>query len=212
MRTVIIALALAGLCSAYSPLIVKPGSAPRCFLSGGRTIVQYDNAFHKSFHCAHNKKSCSCTLDHPSHQKGSCKQMTHTNKQLLSFGGDCSESGKNQCTCSNGTPVARGLACPKHGTNRCSSCNDGYYLSGTRCLKTPCACTNCNCYVGANNGFWFSSTTSWSRARFPRAPEMVEVTKTVQVATSANRCSNRLDLGTVAVLDIKPGKVVEIVS
>jgi len=197
MRTCILALALVGLCSAqnYGRFVATPGSAPKCFVQGGRTIVQYSKTFHKSFHCSHDASGCSCTVEHGSHQKGECKQFDHTDATTHKFGGDCSNAGKNQCSCSNGTAVARGKACPKHGANRCSACDDGYYLSGFQCLKTPCACTNCNCYVGANNGKWNLGVSSWSRAYFPkRTGNWVEVTKTAKIATTGN-CGQMLNLG-----------------
>ena len=63
MRTCILALALVGLCSAqnYGRFVATPGSAPKCFVQGGRTIVQYSKTFHKSFHCSHDASGCSCT-------------------------------------------------------------------------------------------------------------------------------------------------------
>ena len=41
--------------------LFKDGDAPKCFMIGGETIVQYDRKFHKSFKCTHNAAKTACT-------------------------------------------------------------------------------------------------------------------------------------------------------
>ena len=94
MRTFAIATTFA-LAAAAPATIFQPGEAPRCFVSGGRTIVEYSAQIHPSFKCAHSGAVCKCTAKHPTHHTGGCMQMDHTDGTKLSVSGDCSKTGHN---------------------------------------------------------------------------------------------------------------------
>jgi hypothetical protein len=69
--------------------------APTCsVLANGETVVHYTDT--PSFKCSHTKTTCTCSVSgHPTHHKGGCKQVDHTNGKTLSFAGDCTSTGKN---------------------------------------------------------------------------------------------------------------------
>jgi len=57
--------------------------------------VNYSPAFHPSFKCTHSGSTCACTLQHPTHHKGGCKQLeSKATGKLIDTGGDCTDSGK----------------------------------------------------------------------------------------------------------------------
>lgn len=49
---------------------------------------------HPSFKCTHINVGCTCTT-HPTHAKGRCKELDHTDGKTLSISGDCTATGKN---------------------------------------------------------------------------------------------------------------------
>lgn len=138
MRTIIAATCLIAVASAWR---VQTGDAPKCFVdSTGNTVVQYLRSAHKSFKCTHNaaNTACTCTLKHPTHHKGGCRVITHTDKSVHVVSGDCTDSGRdpihggwsnygayNTCskTCGTGTQ-SRTRQCnspaPKWGGNACA--------------------------------------------------------------------------------------------
>jgi len=69
--------------------------APTCsVLASGETVVHYTMT--PSFKCSHTKTTCTCSVSgHPTHHKGGCQQMDHTNGKTLSFAGDCTSTGLN---------------------------------------------------------------------------------------------------------------------
>jgi len=71
--------------------------APKCFVTAnGETRVEYTDAKVPSFKCSHTATKCTCTAGgHPTHHKGGCQQMDHTNGKTLSFAGDCTSTGRN---------------------------------------------------------------------------------------------------------------------
>jgi hypothetical protein len=76
------------------PDIVRTGDAPKCEIVNGHTVVAYSDAFHPSFHCSHTNGQCSCTV-HPTHNKGGCKEIVHTNGVAVQHTGDCTDTGKD---------------------------------------------------------------------------------------------------------------------
>jgi hypothetical protein len=73
------------------------GAPPICEVDAqGITHVFYVHAQHPSFKCTHSGSTCACTLQHPTHHKGGCKQLeSKAAGKLLDTGGDCTDSGKN---------------------------------------------------------------------------------------------------------------------
>jgi hypothetical protein len=63
----------------------------------GKTHVYYTQEQHPSFKCTHAGAACSCTLKHPTHDEGGCKQLESKAiaGKTLGVGGDCTDSGKN---------------------------------------------------------------------------------------------------------------------
>jgi hypothetical protein len=58
--------------------------------------VYYKDTQHPSFKCTHSGSTCACTLQHPTHHKGGCKQLeSKAAGKILDTGGDCTDSGKN---------------------------------------------------------------------------------------------------------------------
>ena len=62
--------------------------------ANGNTHVYYSSAQHPSFKCTHSGTTCSCTLKHPTHDTGGCKEFESLKAgNLLYHGGDCTASG-----------------------------------------------------------------------------------------------------------------------
>ena len=87
-----------------NPDIVRAGDVPTCKVANGHTIVSYSPSFHANFKCAHTGATCACTL-HPTHKKGGCKEIVHTNGVSLQHAGDCTDTGKDAPTSKTSTPV-----------------------------------------------------------------------------------------------------------
>jgi hypothetical protein len=74
------------------------GEPPLCEVdASGLTHVYYSTALHPSFKCSHSGDTCACTLKHPTHHTGGCKQFESkaAGNKLLSAAGDCTDSGKD---------------------------------------------------------------------------------------------------------------------
>jgi len=129
------------------------GQAPKCTVdSAGRTIVQYDTAVHASFKCTHTGgSSCSCTLKHPSHHHGGCKQIVartaYGTMKTHSVHGDCSNNGRNKCE--RLSPCKNGGTCTNTDTHYTCACPSTH--KGTHCETSVCtpSFTN-NCWKGKN--------------------------------------------------------------
>jgi hypothetical protein len=87
------AFATANAAEHYTPV----GAPPICEVDAqGYTHVYYQDTLHPSFKCTHSGSTCACTLQHPTHHKGGCKQLeSKAAGKLLDTGGDCTDSGKN---------------------------------------------------------------------------------------------------------------------
>ena len=206
-------VAIIGVAAAnLAPSYFSAGDPPTCHLYHGKTVVHFDGRLHRSFHCEHGTKGCKCVWLHPTHDGGQCKSLTHIDKSFHPFGGDCTSTGMNTCKCANGTPVPPGITCAAHGSEMCAKCDDGYYLSQGKCLKSPCANPQANCYVGADNGKWFSTRYGWSKMRFPYVPDIAEVTKRVHVKSkSAPLAAQMLNINTnSAFVDVVGNTIIEI--
>ena len=95
MRSFTIA-ALVGTVTAAPATIFAVGSAPKCFVTAsGRTVVEYRSDLHPSFKCSHAGSVCSCTVKHPTHHTGSCREFDHTDSSTFKIDGDCSDGGLN---------------------------------------------------------------------------------------------------------------------
>jgi hypothetical protein len=83
---------------------VAAGAAPVCEVDdAGFTHVYYTSTQHPSFKCTHAGTVCTCTLKHPTHDTGGCKQVeSKTNGKLIDGGGDCTETGKDPVTTFSG--------------------------------------------------------------------------------------------------------------
>jgi hypothetical protein len=73
------------------------GEPPVCEVDvSGRTHVYYSMAQHPSFKCTHTGSTCACTLQHPTHHKGGCKQFeSKALGKILYHAGDCTASGQD---------------------------------------------------------------------------------------------------------------------
>merc|ERR1719182_496792 len=78
-----------------------PTEPPQCSFVDGITVVHYVVERHDTFHCSHSApdgSDCSCEWTHPTHHKGGCMSLTSLNGKFLPFGGDCTDTGLNDCT------------------------------------------------------------------------------------------------------------------
>jgi hypothetical protein len=122
---------------------VAAGAAPTCEVDGaGKTHVYYSAAQHPSFKCTHAGAVCSCTLKHPTHDKGGCKQLeSKAAGKLIDGGGDCTNSGKN-----TPAPTAAPTAAPWAGSDLAADVGrmaDGATINlaaGTFAWKSQVAC------------------------------------------------------------------------
>ena len=90
------------------------GEPPVCEVDvSGKTHVYYTTAQHPSFKCTHTGSTlpvqrqshnvqqlivhtCACTLQHPTHHKGGCKQFeSKALGKILYHAGDCTASGQD---------------------------------------------------------------------------------------------------------------------
>ena len=81
--------------------VFDEGEAPRCIMgSGDNMIVQYNaqgDKAHPSWKCEHNVEltSCVCTMNHPTHHDGGCREMVHKGKSHH-IAGTCTDAGKSR--------------------------------------------------------------------------------------------------------------------
>ena len=94
-------LVAAGVTVAAGSIIDEPvvaGTPPTCVYDAGtgRTHVYYTRAVHESFKCTHTiSGACTC-VEHPTHRRGSCKQVqSKATGKILDYAGDCSDAGKD---------------------------------------------------------------------------------------------------------------------
>ena len=158
MRTFALATTFA-LAAAAPATVFQPGQAPRCFISGGRTVVEYTRAaIHPSFKCSHNGNSCKCALTHPTHHTGSCKEFDHTDGTKHSVSGDCSKTGLNAI---DGGWSSFGKSCSKvcGGGFKTRQCNSpAPFNGGAQCVGS--AYQNCNMQPCPVDGQW-SAWNAW---------------------------------------------------
>ena len=104
------------------------GEPPVCEVDvSGRTHVYYTMAQHPSFKCTHTGSTCACTLQHPTHHKGGCKQFeSKALGKILYHAGDCTETGKDAPAFQENI----GGCCS--GRNELGNLGLGYGGSGTR--------------------------------------------------------------------------------
>ena len=123
--------------------VFSAGQAPKCYLmANGETSVQYSSTLHPSFTCAHKGLVCKCTLTHPTHALGQCRQITHTDAKTYDISGDCGLSGRNAVnggwtgfgacnkacgggakarTCTSPAPLNGGAPCSGSATQACNT-------------------------------------------------------------------------------------------
>ena len=158
MRTFALATTFA-LAAAAPATVFQPGQAPRCYISGGRTVVEYTRAaIHPSFKCSHNGNSCKCALTHPTHHTGSCKEFDHTDGTKHSVSGDCSNTGLNAI---DGGWSSFGKSCSEvcGGGFKTRQCNSpAPFNGGAQCVGS--AYQNCNMQPCPVDGQW-SAWNAW---------------------------------------------------
>ena len=90
-------LAALTLGTAHGERYVAAGQPPICEVSAdGRTHVFFKHSQHTSFKCTHSGATCSCTLKHPTHNKGGCREIeSKLAGKLMVTAGDCTDSGKD---------------------------------------------------------------------------------------------------------------------
>ena len=91
-------------------------------ISESITVHSLDNALHIVEIAAQCEEDCDVESN-DSCQRCSLGYYKSDNECLI-----------NQCTCSNGTPVANGVDCVNHGSNTCQSCDAGYSLFDQKCV------------------------------------------------------------------------------
>jgi hypothetical protein len=143
--------------------VFSAGQAPKCYLmANGETRVEYASALHPSFTCAHKGLACKCSLAHPTHALGQCRQITHTDAKTYDISGDCGLSGRNAVdggfsaygawhacskTCGTGTQYAR------------RTCTSPAPLNGgAGCAGSATKSRNCNAQACPVDGTW----NAWS--------------------------------------------------
>jgi hypothetical protein len=165
MRTFAIS-ALMGTTLAAPATIFSDGQPPKCFvLANGETRVEYSNDKHPSFKCAHSGLSCSCTLKHPTHHTGLCRQFDHSNGKTFGIGGDCTASGLNHID-GGYSAFSAWAACSKScgtGTQSASRfCTaPAPFNGGADCVGSATRSRNCNAQACPVDG-GFSAFGAWT--------------------------------------------------
>ena len=90
-------VAALGAMGAYGEHYAAVGEPPVCEVDvSGLTHVYYTTAQHPSFKCTHTGSTCACTLQHPTHHKGGCKQFeSKALGKIIYHAGDCTASGQD---------------------------------------------------------------------------------------------------------------------
>jgi hypothetical protein len=157
--------ALVGTVTAAPAVVIEEGDPPKCLLkANGETLVQFTGDVHTSFKCAHNadNTACACTLKHPTHHTGLCREIVHTSGKKVQFHGDCTDSGLNSiaggwsdysawttCTKSCGTGTQ---------TNARTCTNPAPFNGGADCAGSPTSSQSCNTHECPVDGAW----SGWS--------------------------------------------------
>ena len=167
MRTFALATAFA-LAAAAPATVFQPGQAPRCYISGGRTIVEYTRVkLHPSFKCAHTGNSCKCVVAHPTHHTGRCMQFDHTDGTKQSFSGDCSKTGLNVDAINGGSVDGQwsawnaGGSCSKtcgFGSQTFTRTCVGQAHGGKACAGSASKSQACNTQACPVDGTWSGFT------------------------------------------------------
>jgi hypothetical protein len=133
----------------YTPV----GAPPICEVDAqGITHVFYVHAQHPSFKCTHSGSTCACTLQHPTHHKGGCKQLeSKAAGKILDTGGDCTDSGKNTAA---PTP-APALTYTKVSNQNCEGASVGSYTADCQVgTKPTCSGDKYKCYNAQGAGYY----------------------------------------------------------
>ena len=140
----------------YTPV----GAPPICEVDAqGYTHVYYKDTQHPSFKCTHSGSTCACTLQHPTHHKGGCKQLeSKAASKLLDTGGDCTDSGKNTAA---PTP-APALTYTKLSNKNCAGGGAvGYFTADCQVGTRPtCSGDTYTCYNAQGAGYY-----NWEQGR-----------------------------------------------
>jgi hypothetical protein len=169
MRSTVAFSAFVGFTTTTAAPVVRPepvfsaGQAPTCYLMpNGETSVQYTSALHPSFTCAHKGPVCLCTLNHPTHALGQCRQLTHTDAKTYDISGDCGLSGRN-AVAGGWTALSAWSTCTKKcggGTQTATrTCTNPVPLNGgAQCAGAPSSSQACNAQPCPVDGAW----SAWS--------------------------------------------------
>ena len=151
------AFATANAAEHYTPV----GAPPICEVDAqGYTHVYYQDTLHPSFKCTHSGSTCACTLQHPTHHKGGCKQLeSKAAGKILDTGGDCTDSGKN-------TPAPTPAPTPPPTSAICVELPGGQRAGHVRQLPGGSSIGNtkeecrlkCEARIACKQGQWVDST------------------------------------------------------
>ena len=121
--------------SPTDPDVVRTGDAPTCQVVNGHTVVNYSPTFHASFKCAHTGATCACTA-HPTHAKGGCMEIVHTNGVSYQHAGDCTDTGLTATPTCSGRADGQQMIKPDDGAAFEVTCQDGWVVIQKRTSNT----------------------------------------------------------------------------